>query len=67
MTQHIKFESLLLESGWLSPAYISLDQFGMIKRISDQPDSEQLYDHIRGIALPGLSNAHSHAFQYAMA
>lgn len=61
-----RFESLLQNEGWISPAFVAVDDNGIIKSIDSQkPDGE--FENIDGFALPGFQNAHSHAFQYAMA
>ncbi len=52
--------------GWLCPAYVSVDDTGMITRVSaDRP--EQVHERVEGHVLPGVPNVHSHAFQRAMA
>lgn len=60
------FDSLLQNDGWISPAFVSVDEKGLIQKItSEKPEGE--VENIDGFALPGFQNAHSHAFQYAMA
>ena len=60
----IRFEGLLQRTGWIMPAYVQLDGRGHVVRIVDDGHA----DHsVAGLAVPGLVNAHSHAFQYAMA
>ena len=62
------FNHLWLNKTWLSPAYVSIDANGLIQAISDKAPSEATaVEYVNGIALPGFQNAHSHAFQYAMA
>jgi formimidoylglutamate deiminase len=60
-----RFKALLQNQGWLENATVSLDEAGNIASVSqaENPDSIR----IDGYALPGFQNAHSHAFQYAMA
>lgn len=61
-----RFDSLLQKEGWISPAFIKADDRGIIQSISShQPEGE--IEYVDGFALPGFQNAHSHAFQYAMA
>jgi formiminoglutamate deiminase len=60
-----RFKALLQNHGWLENATVSLDDSGRILSISQEPISDSTY--IDGYALPGFQNAHSHAFQYAMA
>ena len=62
----IKFDHLLSASKWLSPGYVSVDAEGWITDISSNASSEDVVS-IRGIAIPGMPNLHSHAFQRAMA
>ena len=66
----LQFEGLLLNQEWLCPAYVEIDDEGIIKNISQHlPESDESggIESISGYALPGFQNAHSHAFQYAMA
>lgn len=65
MTTYL-FEHLLSSEGWISPGFMRVGATGLIEEISaEEPDCEVV--HIGGIALPGLSNLHSHAFQRALA
>lgn len=66
--KYFRFEGLLQKEGWLSPAYIGVDAKGLIAYLSNTPPSEPFaMETVLGFALPGFQNAHSHAFQYAMA
>lgn len=62
------FKALLQSTGWISPAYVGVDHQGIIQHIS-KVTSEHSFpvEHVNGFAVPGFQNAHSHAFQYAMA
>lgn len=60
-----RFKALLQNQGWLNNATVSLNETGKILSISPNEIPESVY--IDGYALPGFQNAHSHAFQYAMA
>ncbi|MBK7128956.1 MAG: formimidoylglutamate deiminase [Crocinitomicaceae bacterium] len=62
-----KFSGLLQNDGWLIPAYVSVDDQGKIISISNQPITTPVDFDLNVYALPGFQNAHSHAFQYAMA
>lgn len=57
------FNKLLQNSTWLTNATVSVDEKGIITEISknQKPSTKNQ------IAIPGFQNAHSHAFQYAMA
>ncbi len=65
----LKFAALLQESGWTSPAYICVDEQGIITSIGDVPpeDGSVTIVELPHIAMPGFPNSHSHAFQFAMA
>lgn len=60
-----RFKALLQNCGWLENATVSLDANGEIISVSQTENPDSIY--IDGYALPGFQNAHSHAFQYAMA
>lgn len=60
-----RFKALLQNHGWLEKASVALDDSGKIVSVSQEENSGSIY--IDGYALPGFQNAHSHAFQYAMA
>ncbi|MBX2941104.1 MAG: formimidoylglutamate deiminase [Cyclobacteriaceae bacterium] len=65
---YFKFKALLQRDNWLSPAYVGIDNAGIIKYLSDTPPTDAFaMDSVDGYALPGFQNSHSHAFQYAMA
>ena len=64
--KYFRFDSLLQNNGWVSPAFVRVDEKGLIEKLtSEQPEGE--VENINGFALPGFQNSHSHAFQYAMA
>ena len=60
------FKAMLTENGWLSPAYVGVDQDGKITSIGSGKPAAPVRN-LNAIAIPGFQNAHSHAFQYAMA
>ena len=59
------FKGLLLNEGWLENAFVTVDDDGKILAISDQ--FHESSERLNCFALPGFQNAHSHAFQFAMA
>ncbi len=59
------FKGILQKNGWLENASITVNEKGNITDISSSTPNEA--EVINGYALPGFQNAHSHAFQYAMA
>ena len=61
-----RFDHVYGASGWMSPGYISVDDDGNIDGVFESaPDAA--VETIGGIAVPGIANLHSHAFQRAMA
>ena len=60
------FEKLLQNNGWKSNVEITVDQYGRITSIAENQQNSA-GKKIKGFTLPGFQNAHSHAFQYAMA
>jgi formimidoylglutamate deiminase len=66
--KYLRFDALLLQQGWLKPAYVGVDALGIIGYLSDVAPAEPVsLEYVRGFALPGFPNGHSHAFQFAMA
>ena len=62
------FRALLQSHGWISPAFVDVDDRGTILQISETPTASALsVEAVNGYAVPGFQNAHSHAFQFAMA
>lgn len=60
-----KFKGLLQKDGWVENAYVTTDDKGVITKISNEVAENA--EQVNGYAVPGFQNAHSHAFQYAMA
>jgi formimidoylglutamate deiminase len=66
--KYFQFKALLLREGWLEPAYVGTDANGLINYLSkNSPEGIEAIEKVEGYAMPGFQNAHSHAFQYAMA
>ncbi len=65
MSKTFRFKGLLTEQGWLENACVTVDEAGKTENISTT--ASQIDEDVDGFALPGFQNAHSHAFQYAMA
>lgn len=59
------FKALLQNDGWKENSTVEINDTGKIQSISTEAVNKG--DIIDGFALPGFQNAHSHAFQYAMA
>lgn len=62
-----KFELFLQNEGWQRETFVSVDGQGRIASISSEPVADSAVEHVPGYCIPGFQNAHSHAFQYAMA
>lgn len=60
------FKHLLQKDGWKSNVRIEIDETGKIESLSENSDAQNA-EIVEGFTLPGFQNAHSHAFQYAMA
>ncbi len=60
------FDTLLQNDGWKKNVAIVTSPDGIIQSIEENA-VRTIAHHARGYAIPGFQNAHSHAFQYAMA
>lgn len=65
--KYFHFTALLQKQGWLESAYVGVDAHGIIQYLDTVPPNSAAVEAVQGLALPGFQNAHSHAFQYAMA
>ena len=61
------FEALWDTKQWFEPAFVQLNSEGCILSISEESKTQEPTEKIRGFVIPGHNNAHSHAFQYALA
>ena len=64
--QNIWFEAALLNDGWAKNVLISICKDGLIAAVERDVMAAST-DERGGIAVPGLANVHSHAFQRGMA
>lgn len=64
-----QFDGIYTADGWQHDAVVHVAADGRIEGISaqDQVESGLQIDRVKGWCVPGITNAHSHAFQYAMA
>jgi formiminoglutamate deiminase len=60
------FKKLLQKEGWLENVSVETDERGIITSIEADGRVEDFVS-ADSLAIPGFQNAHSHAFQYAMA
>ncbi|MDG2153635.1 MAG: formimidoylglutamate deiminase [Crocinitomicaceae bacterium] len=58
------FKGMLQKEGWIDNVTVKTDDTGIIISIDSENKSKTAHS---GFAIPGFQNAHSHAFQYAMA
>jgi formimidoylglutamate deiminase len=64
MTQHYLLESALCAQGWRRDVAVSVSDAGLITKVDGEPEPQA--ERIAGRVVPGMANAHSHAFQRAM-
>jgi formimidoylglutamate deiminase len=60
-------DALLAGSGWMRDAAITVSDAGLITAIGPKTAADAAAVRLRGAVVPGMPNAHSHAFQRAMA
>jgi formimidoylglutamate deiminase len=61
-----RFKGLLQNEGWIDNGIVSVDNTGLVSSIEQDSEISGV-EEVNGFAIPGFQNAHSHAFQYAMA
>jgi formimidoylglutamate deiminase len=64
--RYFRFNGLYTNNSWLMPAYVGVNDAGVIQYLSSETPAGIAVETVQGYALPGFQNAHSHAFQYAM-
>jgi formimidoylglutamate deiminase len=57
----------LLPGGWAEQVRLSVDAAGTITRVEADAPPGRADERVAGVAVPGLPNLHSHAFQRALA
>lgn len=65
--KYFRFSGLFQREGWRSPIFVGVDENGLLQDLTHQSPEGIAAETVEGFALPGFQNAHSHAFQYAMA
>lgn len=58
---------MLTAKGMSSEVWIELNEQGQLQKTLTEKPTDGAIEYIEGYAIPGFQNAHSHAFQYAMA
>ena len=61
--KEFNFKAILQKEGWKENVCILTDENGLILSIEKSSAKKERFNY----AIPGIQNAHSHAFQYAMA
>jgi formimidoylglutamate deiminase len=65
--QDVLFDNLWVDGAWRTNALVSIDTAGLIRGISTDPArAPAAAVRIAGLTLPGLADAHCHAFQRAI-
>lgn len=59
------FDAAFLPSGWARDVHVSVDDGGWITAVRSGVRARGA-THVRGVAVPGVPDAHSHAFQRAL-
>ncbi len=68
MASQYHLQSVLLGQGWVRDAFVTVADDGHISRIDIHPQTSRPdARRVAGFVVPGMPNAHSHAFQRAMA
>src|SRR5450755_3660046 len=70
MTRQYHLDSVLLQQGWVHDALVTVADDGHISRIdlpAGQISAHPNAQRVAGFVVPGMANAHSHAFQRGMA
>jgi formimidoylglutamate deiminase len=60
-------DQALLPGGWAQQVRLSVDASGTLTKVEPDASPRAGDERVHGIALPGLANLHSHAFQRALA
>ncbi|HEV2568194.1 formimidoylglutamate deiminase [Sphingomonas sp.] len=64
--RHLFLDAAMLPAGWASNVRIGIDE-GAIVSVETMASKTERDERVRGVAIPGMVNAHSHAFQRAFA
>jgi formimidoylglutamate deiminase len=67
-----RLQSAYLPRGWTRDAHVTVSDHGLITAVETGPSERadsgaEKIEHVAGVVVPGMPNAHSHAFQRAMA
>lgn len=62
-----RLERVLTDGGWRENVLLRVNDAGIITALDDAGEAAAADERVRGAVIPALCNAHSHAFQRAMA
>src|ERR1700693_612815 len=69
--RRFRLQSAYLPQGWVSNALVTVSDAGSITGVATAPadsgENHPAAERVDGIVVPGMANAHSHAFQRALA
>ncbi len=63
----LKFSAAYRDGTWIEPCYVELSPEGRLLSLGQSDPNAGEVEERRGYLVPGMSNGHSHSFQYAMA
>jgi formimidoylglutamate deiminase len=66
MAQHYRLQSALIGREWAQDVQVTVGDDGFIQAVGAEADAASSVEHVNGYVVPGMPNAHSHAFQRAM-
>src|SRR5580658_9030196 len=66
MARHYRLQSALIGREWAQDVQVTVGDDGFIQAVGAEADAASSVEHVNGYVVPGMPNAHSHAFQRAM-
>jgi formimidoylglutamate deiminase len=66
MARHYRLQSALIGRDWAQNLHVAVGADGLIHAVGAQADEAPGAEHVNGYVVPGMPNAHSHAFQRGM-
>jgi formimidoylglutamate deiminase len=66
MTHHYRLQSALIGRDWTQDVHVAVGDDGLIQSVGAVEDTGSGAEHVNGYVVPGMPNAHSHAFQRGM-
>src|SRR5579862_70990 len=66
MAKHYRLQSALMGRDWAQDVHVAVGDDGLIQAVGAAADAAPGAEHVNGYVVPGMPNAHSHAFQRGM-